>query len=167
MFGLNISLVLWGLLYAMILGSCGLALWKGGPPERLGGGLILAFVLLWELTRFLPHNLHAFLPVAQLIGDGLTALGLLAIAVRYGSLWLGGALLFQAAQFSLHSFYLVTNRAPDALHMTVNNADLLAILSCLLLGSLTAWRRRARAERLARPQANTVAPQAPGTSPSR
>ena len=36
-----------------------------------------------------------------------------ALTIRYGRLWLGGAMLFQAAQFSLHAFYLVTDRSQD------------------------------------------------------
>ena len=39
------------------------------------------------------------------------ALGLLAVTLRYGSLWLGGAMLFYAAQFTLHSVYLVAGRS--------------------------------------------------------
>ena len=85
------------------------------------------------------------MPIAQLIGDGLTAVGLLAIAVRCASLWLGGALMFQAAQFSLHSFYLVTGREVDLLHNVINNVNLYAILICLASGAIVSWRARIRA----------------------
>ncbi len=140
----SIYLILWCLFWGAMLGSCVLAFWKGGPAERWGAGLILIFALLWEVTRFLSDE---WKPIAQLVGDGLTAVGLLAIAVRYASLWLGGALLFQAAQFSLHPFYFVTHRPQDSLHIIINNTNLFAILACLIIGSLMTWRERKKAER--------------------
>ncbi len=155
MFGPSIYLILWGLFWALMLGSCALAFWKGGPAERWGAALILFFALLWEACVFLPMETKA---IAQLVGDGLTAVGLLAIAVRYASLWLGGALMFQAAQFSLHSFYFVTNRPQDSLHIMINNTNLFAILACLILGSVMTWRERVRA---AKAQAAARAAMAP------
>lgn len=152
----TIFLIFWAAIWALIVGSCLLAFLKGGPAERLGAGLILIFALFWEATVFLSPEARS---IAQLVGDGLTAVGLLAIALRYASPWLGGALLFQAAQFSLHSFYVVTNRPPDTLYIVVNNANLLAILGCLTFGSLIAWRDRNKAAR-----ANALKPQAPAAA---
>lgn len=123
--------------------TCGLAVWKGGDAERLGGALILTFAVIWEATAFLPEGVR---PTLQLVFDFLTALGLLAIALRYASLWLGGVLLFQALQFSLHSFYFVTKKPHDNLHAVVNNGVFLAILTCLAVGTLVAWRRRVTAQ---------------------
>jgi hypothetical protein len=132
-----------------MLAACGFAFWKGGPAERYGAALILGFAALWEFGRLLPPSFDEWMPIAQLVGDGLTAVGLLAIAVRYASLWLGGALLFQAAQFSLHSFYLVTGRANDPLHNLINNVNLYAILVCLAFGTVISWRERVRTARAA------------------
>ncbi|UTP40042.1 hypothetical protein M9M90_02390 [Phenylobacterium sp. LH3H17] len=140
-----IHLLFWALFLVLMLSACGFALWKGGPAERLGAALILGFALLWEFGRLLPPSFSSFMPIAQLIGDGLTAVGLLAIAVRYASLWLGGALMFQAAQFSLHSFYLVTDREVDSLHRLINNINLYAILICLTAGAIVSWRARVKA----------------------
>jgi hypothetical protein len=119
--------------------ACGLAIWKGGQAERLGGALILAFAILWEASAMLSEDLRTTI---QLVCDFLTALGLLAIAVRYASLWLGGVLLFQALQFSLHSFYVVTHKPYDNLHATINNLNMAAILTCLAAGTAVAWGRR-------------------------
>lgn len=141
----NIHLVFWAVFLVLMLAACGFALWKGGPAERYGALLILTFAMLWEFGRLLPPRFGEWMPIAQLVGDGLTAVGLLAIAVRYASLWLGGALLFQAAQFSLHSFYLVTGRPNDLLHNVINNVNLYAILICLVFGAIVSWRERVRA----------------------
>lgn len=143
----NIYIALWALFWGLMIGSCVLAFWKGGPAERWGAALIITFALLWEGRYFLPLEAKA---IYQLIGDGLTAIGLLAIAVRYASMWLGVALLFQAAQFSLHSFYFVTNRPHDALQIFINNTNLFAILACLTAGSLIAWRERIGDEKAGR-----------------
>ena len=150
----SIFLIFWGAIWALILASCLLAFLKGGPAERWGAGLILTFALLWETTFFLSSEARA---VAQLVGDGLTAAGLLIIALRYASLWLGGALLFQAAQFSLHSFYFVTHRPPDLTHVVINNVNLLAILACLAVGSVMAWRERAKSAQAVLPRADGAA----------
>ena len=137
---IGLAQIIWALVWALILGSTGFALWKGGPAERAGAVLILCFAVLYELMQLLPRELR---PTAQLVGDGLTAFGLLLIAVRYASLWLGSVLLFQAAQFTLHSYYLVSDRPHDALHAVINNVNLVGILACLVAGTLAAIQRRA------------------------
>jgi hypothetical protein len=138
----SIHLVFWAVFVFLLLATCGFALWKGGPAERAGAFLILFFAVVWEFGRLLPPSFDAWIPTAQLVSDGLTALGLLVIAMRYASLWLGGALMFQAAQFSLHSFFLVTSREIDMLYHVINNLDLYAILACLTLGTVISWRER-------------------------
>jgi hypothetical protein len=124
------------------LAGCGLALLRGGPAERLGGGVILAnLVLLWFANL---ANPTASSGVFGLVVDGLTAIGLLIVVLRYGSLWLGGAMLLYAAQFTLHSFYFVTERPKDDLHAIINNTNFLGVMICLIFGTLLTWRRRAR-----------------------
>ena len=86
---------------------------------------------------------------ARLTLDGLTALGLLVIAVRYASFWLGGAMLLYAAQFSLHAFYMVTARPVDLLHIKINNMNFLGISACLALGTIVGWRQRIKARKAA------------------
>ena len=135
------------LLLVLTLGIIALALWKGSPAERVGAGLILAIDLLRIASGYvLPAHLE---PITRMGADFLTALSLLAVAVRYASLWLGGAMLLYAAQFSLHSFYFVTHKAPDRLHAIINNVDFLGISLCLALGVLVALRRRSRERPLA------------------
>jgi hypothetical protein len=119
---------------------CLFALWKGGFPERFGGGLIVGIILLTRLVDGVTPD--SALPVIRLASDGLTAVGLLVIALAYGSLWIGGAMLLYAAQFTLYSYYFVTERPPDLFQAVVNNLDFLGIHLCLVIGTLVAWRRR-------------------------
>ena len=131
-------------LIALTLGISLLALAKGGPPERLGGAVVGANVLL-SIAGGLVLSQSAQ-PIARLTLDGVTALCLLVIAVRYASFWLGGVMLLYAAQFSLHAFYMVTSRPIDLLHIKVNNANFLGVSVCLAVGTVVAWRQRVQAQ---------------------
>jgi hypothetical protein len=136
-------LIFWSLSLALLVIGV-LALWKGGPAERLGAGLILAIVLLGRIVAlFVPPSGHA---VLHLVEDGLTALGLLAVAIRYASLWLGGAMLVYAVLFTLHSAYFVLSRAQDPLFIFVNNAAFLCVALCLAVGTALSWRARIKAQ---------------------
>lgn len=130
------------ILSLLVLAGCLFSLWKGGLAERVGGGVVLATLLMTILaTTFLPAGAQ---PIAELVIDGLAALALLAVVLIYSSLWLGGAMLLYAAQFSLYAFYFVTERPNDRLHAVVNNADCMGITFFLVIGTAMAWRARAR-----------------------
>ena len=120
------------------------ALWKGGVAERAAAMVVLANVIIGQSSEWFAPGSEA---VVRLINDGLTALVLLGITVRYAALWTGGVMLFFAAQFSLHSFYLVTERPSDYLHALINNIDFSGIIWCLIIGTAVAWRRRVRLAR--------------------
>lgn len=146
MSAISIYQVAWVLVWTLIIGTCLFALWKGGTPERSGAVLILTLSLVSALTDFVfPSETRL---VGRLVADGVVALGFLGIAVRYASLWLGGAMMFQAVQFSLQAYYFVTARPHDALYAVVNNVDTLGVLACLALGAIT-YRRRLAAWRKA------------------
>ncbi len=133
------------LLTALTGAVCLLAIWKGGPGERWTAVLILVVMALQRLARSAaPESLH---PTIALAGDGIPALVLLVLTVRYASPWLGAIMLFYAGQFALHSFYIVTLRPMDLLHFAVNNFNVMGIHVALVLGTVTAWRRRIRRQR--------------------
>jgi len=140
----------WVLLWTLLLSVCAFAFRRGGEPERLGAALILGLTLitaggdLFAYANGLRQH-EAFL-VGRLMLEGALAMGFLLLAVRYTSLWLGGAMLFQAIQFSLQALYFVTGRAHDALYVVINNIDFFGILACLTAGTLAASRRRREAE---------------------
>jgi len=124
----------------LVIAGCCLAFWKGGEAERAGAGVILAnLVLFWIADLVQPT---ASSGVFGLVVDGLTAVGLLILVLRYASLWLGGVMLLYALKFALHAFYIVTAREPDLLHAVINNVDFMGVVFCLVIGTLVAWRKR-------------------------
>lgn len=126
------------------------AIWKGSAAERTAAVIVIANALLGEASHWLVPSSEG---LVRLINDGVTAMALLAVTVRYGALWMGGVMLFFAAQFTLHSFYLVTERPNDKLHAVINNIDWASVTICLILGAAVAWRRRAVSSRRSQPDA--------------
>src|SRR6185436_7495479 len=124
------------LLYLWTFLACAFAVWKGGPAERLGAGVIF-------LATAAPPALRAIAPV-DLTADGLVGVAFLVLTLRYGSVWLGVTMLLFAAQFALHSFYAVTERPADLLHAEINNAVFLGVSLSLTAGAALAWRRQRR-----------------------
>lgn len=129
-----------GWLFTLVV--AGFAWWRGGNPERLGAILMVAAGVAVPIAhRALPISGAS---IALLTIDAAMALGFLALAIRYVSLWLGAAMLLQAMQFSLHAFYIVVEKKHDRLYSIVNNLDTIGVIICILVGTLIAWRRRAR-----------------------
>ncbi len=125
----------WLLLAAACLGA-----WRwGGRAERSGAALVLATFVAVALARLL-HGKELVQGV-YLALDGLLALGLLMMALRHATRWLGVAVLLQAVQFSLHAYYLVEAKRYDAFYILVNNLVSLGVLVCLLAGVVMARRR--------------------------
>jgi polyferredoxin len=130
------------LLLLLVLAGCGLGLWKGGTPERIGALIIL---LNSALTLFVGGLLSDDLSyLFGLVLDGVTAIGFLIMTMLFGRVWLGAAMLLYAGQFALRSYYLVTERPHDNFHAFVNNANFMAITLCIVIGTAVAWRRRVR-----------------------
>src|SRR3954451_5422590 len=105
------------------------ALWKGGPAERWSALVVVANVAIAEFSKALMPSGDN---VIRLINDGLTAVVLLGVTLRFGALWMGGMMLFYAAQFAMHSYYLVTERRiGDYAYALVNNINFSGIIWCL------------------------------------
>ena len=75
------------------------ALWKGGRAERLSALIVIANVMFGQMDAFLGPSGDS---VLRLVNDGVTALILLAITVRYGALWIGGIAAGIAALIPQH-----------------------------------------------------------------
>jgi hypothetical protein len=130
-------------LIALAFGVCGMAIWKGETAERWAGALNL---VIMSLANILGTLLHApEFAMLELVGDGVTALGFLILTMAYGRIWLGAAMLFQAAQFTLHSYYLVTDRKHDLFHAVVNNVNFLGVMVSMAVGTALAIARRRKA----------------------
>lgn len=140
------ALAIYIFLQAFSAFGAGFAFWKGGAAERWAAGVVVANVLIGMVVQGV---LPQYEDVIRLCNDGVAAAALLFITVRYGALWMGGVMLFYAAQFTLHSYYLVTERNPhEYLHALINNVDWNGVIWCLIIGTAVAWRQRLRAGRL-------------------
>ena len=119
-----------------------LALWKGGIAERVAAAVLLLNV---GIGRSATAMMLESRELIWLCNDGLTALVLLFVTVRFAAPWMGGVMLFFAAQFALHAYYIVTmQRAFDNTYAAVNNFNWFGIGICLIAGAVVAWRRRLR-----------------------
>lgn len=132
--------VIANILLLFVLFACLFAFAKGGVAERAGAAVILANLLGGMVNEAQLHD-----QLITLVIDAVTALALLALAVRYASFWLGGVMLLYALQFGLDAYYLVLGQPRDDLHIMLNNIDFVAVSACLGTGTALAWRRRRRA----------------------
>lgn len=131
------------LLVLLAVAGCAFGVWKGALPERVGALIILLNI---ALTLFIGGAFEDRLGyLANMVLDGVTAVAFLLMAMQWGRLWLGAAMLIYAAQFGLRSYYLVTDRPHDNLHAIVNNANFFALVVCVVAGTLVAWRKRVAA----------------------
>lgn len=138
-----LPLIGWGATFLVFA----LAWWKGDRAEQYGASLKLAT----SLTALAIHQIlgQGSISGALLTADGILAVGFLALAIRYASLWIGAAMLLQAGQFSLHAWYLVNDLRFDRFYAVSNNLVTAGILACILVGTLISWWRRAKADRAA------------------
>lgn len=137
---------------------CGVAAWKGGPAERGGAVMIVG---AWFFTLVASAVTRSYVPaIAFLASDAVLAAGLLLLAIRFSSLWMGAAMLLQATSLSLHAAYFAAEKAdisPHILRLYIGgkNAASLAMLPVILAAGLVAWARRSRK---AAPQARRTEP---------
>jgi hypothetical protein len=128
------------LVWIFILTTLGFATWKGAAPERLGVlAIFLAAIVVWAIETFAPSSAETLL---LLISDALLAVAFLVLAVRYASLWLGLAMMFQAGQFVLHAVYVTGELTYDLRYAVLNNLVTFGICSVILCGTIIGWRRR-------------------------
>ena len=126
---------------------CGLAVWKGGAAERSGALMILA---TWLGTTVIQAMVKAYiLPIIFLASDAVLAAGLLLLAIRFSSLWMGAAMLLQATSLSLHAAYFAAEKAdlgPHTLRLYVagKNAASFLMLLVILAAGMVAWIKRSR-----------------------
>lgn len=137
-------IIFWALIL-FTLSACAFALTIGGAAERLAAGVIILNMVLGYGVRWLFPD---FAPSFKLLNDGLAASALLVLAVRYAAPWLGGAMFFYAAQFALHSYFLVLGlSSATVLRVHLNNINFAGITCCLIAGTFVTWRRRVRASK--------------------
>jgi hypothetical protein len=122
---------------------------KGGPPERLGTGMI---VVVWIATMVAEALAYPAIPVIPyLVLDGLVTVGFLVVAVRYSSLWLGGAMICQAVSFGAHAMRLSDGARVfwhgANVYILIMNIVSYLVLLILVGGTLATIGRRRKADR--------------------
>lgn len=128
------------LLLLLVVAGCAFGVWKGDLPERVGALIILLNTALTVLGAGLLAGESSYL--FGMVLDGASAAAFLIMTIQAGRVWLGAAMLIYAAQFALRSYYLVTDRPPDNLHAIINNVNFMAVIVCIVAGTVVAWRRR-------------------------
>jgi hypothetical protein len=142
---------------------CGFAIWKGSDAVRAGAILIVA---TWLVTLLASAVTRSYVPAtAFLASDGIMAIGLLFLAVRYSNWWMGAAMMLQAIALALHAGYFQAERADLSKHVLRNyvmgknlaSAGLLLIILAATIANVLS--RRAKASK-ARASASAPASQA-------
>lgn len=136
----------------LLLGTCLLAWRVGDRPEREGAVLYAFAWLVFDLILIGSHRLglgrtEQFSILLNLLSDLVLAIGLLVIALKYMSLWLGAAMWIQSLCFVIHALMLDGESAGQRIYISATNLLSFAVLGCLLFGSLVSWRRRVKARR--------------------
>ena len=128
--------------FLVIVLTCAFAWWKGEASERYGALLILTIDIISDIAIALSYpQAPQFLLFAL---DLALAVGLLLIALRYGSLWLGSAMLLQAIALCTHSLIFGDEGPAPAEWMILNNVLSLLVLACIVAGTVGSWRTRRR-----------------------
>ena len=133
----------------LMLATTVFALWKGGPPERLGAATIIVVWVGTVIAQALTPP--AFSGISFLVSDGFAAVGFLVVAIRFSSLWLGGAMMCEAVAFVAHAIHLSDNERVlwhgANLYVLVVNVSSYLVLFVLIGGAIATIRRRRRADR--------------------
>lgn len=130
----------------LMVAVCALAWAKGERAERAGAILLFSTWAGSNLLRNIVGHLslggvEEIKATLSLAGDFVLAVGLLVLAVRYSSLWLGAVLLIQGGEMTLHSMFLEQESGTLA-YITVSNLLSYMFLAVILAGTAASWRRR-------------------------
>jgi hypothetical protein len=117
--------------------------WKGGPAERGGMALIIFSWLGMLAAQAVTREVVPDIPF--LVSDVILSLGFLVLAVRFGSLWLGLAMLVQATLFVLHLLRFGDELTQGRRYLLCVNMLSYCVLLIVVLGAAASWRRRVRA----------------------
>ena len=132
-----------------------LAFAKGGAAERFGAALMIGdWLLSLAAVACLSRVVDGVptVPVTTiLLLDFMFAVGLLGLALRYGRLWLGTAMILQSLMLAMHAMALSEDAPGFMLYLASLNIVTCLLLLSLLVGVATAWRTRAIGRRVRQP----------------
>lgn len=129
---------------AALLSTAAFAWWKGGPAERLGTLILCVSAIGGDVARAFSGQLAP--TVTMFVSDMFLSLGFLYIAIRYSSLWLGAAMIFQGCAFSFHATQLDDSDLPRwhgmVIYLLVHNILSYLVMLTLVGGTLATILKR-------------------------
>jgi hypothetical protein len=131
---------IWISLPAALLAICLLACWRGAAAEQFGSLIILVADIAADLMLALAYP--KFPEISMCAIDFALACGLLFIALRYSSLWLGGAMFLQSLALCLQAFDFAGDGPSTIMHVIANDLISYAMVACLIAGLIASWRKR-------------------------
>jgi hypothetical protein len=135
--------------WATLGGVTALSVLRGASAERFGAFVILAVNLASDIVIAMSFPSVPQMTLFWL--DMALAIGLLAITFRFGSLWLGAAMLLQSVILFGHAMALGGDEISKHQFMYMNNAVSWLMYVCLFGATVMSWRirRRSRSIRMA------------------
>jgi hypothetical protein len=128
----------------LIFVCCALGILRGGPAERIGALAILSSYVIADVALGLAGPRF---PITTIfLVDFVLALTLLAVALRYSSLWLGCAMLLQSIALCSQGLAFGGDGLGAHEQLWLNNCVSMLMMACILAGSISAWRRRNKAQ---------------------
>ena len=116
------------------------AWWQGGAAERYAASAIgLTWLAALIGQAFTGEDIPA---LTILLADWALAIGLLVLALRFRSSWLGFGLMVQGASMTLHAMYFQEPGRHPNYYLVGIDALSLAMLVLLVVGTILAMRRR-------------------------
>jgi hypothetical protein len=127
----------------LLVGACAFAWMKGGAAERAGASLIGGVWIASLAVQILaPKGTHELF---LLMFDFALAFGLLAIAIRYTSLWIGVCILLQAVILALHSESMAGWSLNIRQYVVALNVCSILMLCPIVAATALHWTRARRA----------------------
>jgi hypothetical protein len=124
----------------LLLLTCLAAVWKGGPPERIGGVLYLLSwlpsVAVWASLGLMKGTV----PVLPLDTAVLIAFGYMSW--KSGRAWLMWAAAFQSIDVSIHFATLLDLRVSHAAYFWSLCLSAYGVIGSIAVGTFNAWRER-------------------------
>jgi hypothetical protein len=135
--------------FLTLFASASFAFIKGGAVERWAAAIVcVSWSLSVSFSVLLPgvfsRQIEEFTFLAV---DAATAVGLLALALRFASIWLGVAMLMQSAELGLHGAIMADWGLPFRDYMMLNNALSFGLLLLIASATGVAWFNRSSRNR--------------------
>ena len=156
----SVQLIIYYAAIAMTPIGGGLALIKGGKPERYGAAVFVGGLILTDIYAAIAQHFGFWtatsLSDVDLISTFAISSCFLYLAVRYASLWLAAAMIVQASEIYFARAYLDTGVASHRLYGVELNLICISVLSLLSAGTIISWRARMTARRDEQKRADLV-----------